>query len=87
LKILICSKYYFQKWTQFSNGNNVPGDPASNTHGFLWIDICVSSTRWIGLFGTTWAFLHLENYDFQELFLSETNSILTGKQCTRCCKF
>jgi hypothetical protein len=26
------------------------------------------------------AFLHLENYDLQEVFLSKTNSILTGNK-------
>jgi hypothetical protein len=33
---------------------------------------------WIGLFGTKFAFLHLENPNFQEPFLSKTNSMLTG---------
>jgi hypothetical protein len=37
-----------------------------------------------GVVGNKWAFLHLENCDLQEAFLSETHSILTGKQCTRC---
>jgi hypothetical protein len=32
----------------------------------------------IGLPGTKRAFLPLETYDFQEVFLSKTNSILTG---------
>jgi hypothetical protein len=30
---------------------------------------------------------HLESFDLQEIFLSITNSILTGKQCTRCSSF
>jgi hypothetical protein len=30
--------------------------------------------RCIGLFGKKWAFLPLENYDLQEVFLSKTNS-------------
>jgi hypothetical protein len=37
---------------------------------------CVSSLSQIGLFGTKRAFLDLENYDNQEVFLSKTNLIL-----------
>jgi hypothetical protein len=43
--------------------------------------------NWIGLFGTKWAFLHPENSDLQKVFLSRTNSVLTGKPCTRCSCF
>jgi hypothetical protein len=32
----------------------------------------------IGLFGTKRAYLHLEKPKLQEIFLSETNSLLTG---------
>jgi hypothetical protein len=39
----------------------------------------------IGLFGTKWVFLHLENTDSQELFLSIPYSILVGKKGARCC--
>jgi hypothetical protein len=35
----------------------------------------------IGLFGANAAYLHNENYELQEVFLSKSNSILTGKQC------
>jgi hypothetical protein len=41
----------------------------------------------ICLLRTNWAFLHLENYDWQEVFLSKTNSLLTVKQCGRCSCF
>jgi hypothetical protein len=40
---MICRKYSFPKWTQFSQGNNVPDATASNTHRFLSRHICVSS--------------------------------------------
>jgi hypothetical protein len=33
----------------------------------------------VGLFGTKGDLLHLENYDFQQLFLSTPNSLTTGK--------
>jgi hypothetical protein len=78
LKILRCRKYSFQKLTQFSQRNNVLNAPASNTDGFLSRDICVSSNS---LDRYTWnkmCFLHVENPEFQKVFLSETNSILTG---------
>jgi hypothetical protein len=41
----------------------------------------------IGLFVTNSAFVNLENYDLQDVFLSKTNLILTGKQCTTCSFF
>jgi hypothetical protein len=42
---------------------------------------------WIGLFGTKYNFLPLENTDWQAVFLSETNSSLTEKQCCICTTF
>jgi hypothetical protein len=38
---------------------------------------------WISLFWTKRAFVHLENSNLQEVFLSKPNSVLTGKQCGR----
>jgi hypothetical protein len=58
----------------------------SDTHGFLSRGTCVSSTQLSVLFGTKWGFLHLENFDLKEEFLSKTNSINTGEQCDRCCR-
>jgi hypothetical protein len=64
--------YFFQKVTQFSQGNNMLHPPVSNTNDCLWRITCVSSTQqnmpiWIKL-----AFLNLENYDLQEVFLTKT---------------
>jgi hypothetical protein len=56
--------------------------PASNTDGFLSRDTCVSSTQ-LNMPILNKMSLHLENPDLQEVFLSKTNSILTGKQCAR----
>jgi hypothetical protein len=53
---------------------------ASNIDGFLWTNTCVSSTQLIRPILVNRAYLHLENYDFEEVFLSKTNSTLTGKQ-------
>jgi hypothetical protein len=39
---------------------------------------------WTGQFGANSSYIHLENYDFQEVFLSKTNWIVTGQQHTRC---
>jgi hypothetical protein len=43
LKDLSCNNYSFQILTQLSQGNNVPDATASNTDGFLFRDMCVSS--------------------------------------------
>jgi hypothetical protein len=54
------------------------------TEMFFIGEICIFlQFGWIGLFGTKCAFLHLENYDFQEVFLSKTKSICTLKQGAR----
>jgi hypothetical protein len=37
--------YSFQKFTQFSQGNNVLDVPASNTNGFPWRGTCGYSTQ------------------------------------------
>jgi hypothetical protein len=39
--------------------------------------------RWIGPFGAKWSFLHCENDDLQDVFLSKRNSSLTRKQSGR----
>jgi hypothetical protein len=83
LKNLHFWKYYFPKLSTFSQGRHGLHAPVSNTDGFVLKDTCVSSSYWTGLFGTTRAFLHLENYDWQEEFLSKTMSILNKKQCAR----
>jgi hypothetical protein len=50
------------------------------THVFL--HVC-----WIGIFGENRAYFHLEASKLQEVFLSKTNSILSGKQCAWCSCF
>jgi hypothetical protein len=45
LKPLICSKYSWQRLTQFPHGNNVLDAAASNTEGVLSRDKCVSSSQ------------------------------------------
>jgi hypothetical protein len=42
---MIHGKYYFQKLTQFSEGNNVLNTASSKVDGFLWGDTCVSTTQ------------------------------------------
>jgi hypothetical protein len=59
----------------------------SNTDGFLSRGFLFHQLRCIGQFGTKSAFLHIENSYLQKIFLSKYNSILTGKQCVRCCSF
>jgi hypothetical protein len=64
---------FLSKTNSFSKGNNVLHALASNTDGFLLRDTCVTSINWKGLFGTTWALLHLQNYDLHGVFI-ETHS-------------
>jgi hypothetical protein len=49
----------------------------------FWERYVFLQLSWIGLFVTKWAFLHQENSDLQEIFLSQKMSILTGIQCTK----
>jgi hypothetical protein len=54
---------------------------AANLDGFLSRDTYVSSLSFIGAFGTKREYLYLEIQKFQDILLSKTNSILTGKEC------
>jgi hypothetical protein len=74
-------KYSFQNLTQFPKRNDVLHVAASSKMIFfgeihVFLQLC-----FIGLFGANAAYLHNENYELQEVFLSKSNSILTGKQC------
>jgi hypothetical protein len=70
--------------TQFSQEINVLYAPASKTDVFLSKDTCVSSRR------PMWKQLAL-SLPWKQLLAGitpfKTNSILLGKQCTRCCSF
>jgi hypothetical protein len=70
----------FKHYTIFT-GNQWANAPASKTDGFLQeIHLFLHFSR-RGLFEAKWAFLYLENYDLQEVFLSTNNSFLPGIQC------
>jgi hypothetical protein len=76
---MICRRYSFQKLTQFICGNNVLDAAASITNGFLSRYTCVSSIQMKSLFGTKRAYLQIEKHHLQEVFPSNTDSMLTGK--------
>jgi hypothetical protein len=78
LRNLSCRKYSSHKLPQVSQGKNVLDSPASKTNVFLSRDISVSSTQLKDLFCTKKAYLQLEKCKLQEVFLTETNSVLTG---------
>jgi hypothetical protein len=81
MKTQISRRYFFQKLTQPSQGNNMLDVAPSNMEGFLYRDTCVSSTQ---LKSSIWSKHSLsppETPMLQEIFLSNTNSILTGKIC------
>jgi hypothetical protein len=66
-----------------TKGNNMLDVPYSIVDGFLLRDIFVSS---IQLNMPLWSKARvstLENPDGQAVFLSKTDSLLTGKQCAR----
>jgi hypothetical protein len=73
-------KVFLSKTNSYLQGNNVLDAPTFHTNDFLQQIHLFHHLSQIGLFGTKWAFLHLENHDFQEVFLSKTNPIHTGKQ-------
>jgi hypothetical protein len=54
---------------------------------FFWEMNMFLQLKWLGIFGTKWAFLNLENCDLHDVLLSTTNSIVSGKQCARGCSF
>jgi hypothetical protein len=51
---------------------------ASNIRGFLWRDACISSTQLNRPFGNKESLSPQEKPKLQEVFLSKTNSIVTG---------
>jgi hypothetical protein len=63
LKILNCRKYFFQKLTLFSQGNNVIDDAASHVDDFLSRDTCVSSILLDRPIRSKQTYLHIGNYD------------------------
>jgi hypothetical protein len=73
-------KYSFQKLTQFSQEINVLDGAASKIAGFLWRYTCASSTQLKYPISANKAYVHLGNYTLQEVILSKTNSIITGKE-------
>jgi hypothetical protein len=80
-------QYSFLKDTQYSQGNNVLHAPASNFHGFISGDTCVSSTQVNRPIRKKNAFLNFVIPDWQVVFLLKTNSVLTEKQCATCSSF
>jgi hypothetical protein len=58
--------------------------PASNTYGCLSRDTCVSSNQVKGPVWNKIAYHHHEKPTLEEVFLSITNLILTGKQSDSC---
>jgi hypothetical protein len=87
LKIVSCGKYSFHKLPQISQVNNVL-DALLLTHMVFFTEIQVFfQLSRIILFSTKRAYLHLGKPNFQEIFLSEMNSVLSWKQCARCTCF
>jgi hypothetical protein len=80
-------KVFLSKTNSILHGNNMLDATASIIVGFLWRDSGVSSTQIKRHIEAIRAYLHLETPKLQEVFLSKTHSILTGKQSDRCSCF
>jgi hypothetical protein len=79
-----CRKYSFHNLTQFSQGNNVLDAAASNIEGLLWRgEVHVSSIQANRPIRSKQSQSLQETHKLQEVLLSKTNLILTGKQCAR----
>jgi hypothetical protein len=78
LKTLICRKYNVKKLTPFLQVNNVLVAPPSDTNGFLSIDTYVKSTQLDKPIETKRAYLHIQNYDLQAVFLSKLEQFSQG---------
>jgi hypothetical protein len=79
-KTLMHRQNSFQKLTRFTQRNNMLHVPASNIDAFLSQIHVFFHLILIGPFATKHTFVPIENPDGQAVFLSETNSIVTGKQ-------
>jgi hypothetical protein len=80
-------KFFFEKLSQFSQGNHVLVATASKRHVCLSRDTCVSSTELIRPIWNKMSLFHVKNYELQEVFVSRTIPVLTGNPCARCCSF
>jgi hypothetical protein len=72
---------FLSKLTQFFRGNKVLDKILLKVMVFFGEIHVFLQIRWLCLFGTKWDFLQFEKYDFQEVILSKTISILIGQQC------
>jgi hypothetical protein len=84
---MIGRKYSFQKLTQFLQEDNVLDTAASYVDYFLCQRTCVFLPQLKTPIFSIKAYLHLETPELQKEFLSNTNLILTGKECARCSCF
>jgi hypothetical protein len=69
---------FFQKPTQFSLGNNVLDALLLTQMVSFWEIHLFLQVSWLSQCGRYWAFLPLENYDLQEVFLSELSQFSQG---------
>jgi hypothetical protein len=83
----VSERFRFQKLTQFSQETMCYMLLRLKQMVFFQEMHVFLQLTWIALFESKWAFLHLENSDFQEIFLSNTVSILTVKQWAGYCNF
>jgi hypothetical protein len=78
---------FFSKTHSIHSGSNGLHTPPSYIDGFFMEIHVFFHLSWIGYLEQTDAHLHLEKPALQEIFLTKPKSILTAKQCDRCCSF
>jgi hypothetical protein len=71
---------FHSKTNSIPQRNKVLSVVASKIDVFLWRDSCVSSTQWNRPIRSIRAYLHLETPELKKVFLSKSNTIITGKQ-------
>jgi hypothetical protein len=69
---------FLSKLNRLSQGNNMQHISVSNKVFLFAVIQVFLQLSWIGLFVAKWSYLHPETPKLQEVFLSETNSIVTG---------
>jgi hypothetical protein len=78
---------FLSKTNSFVTGPKVIDAEASHIDSLVCRDPYVLQLSSIALFREKTTYLHLGKPQLQEVLLSKTNEILTGKQCARFCSF
>jgi hypothetical protein len=87
LKTVIWRKYFVHKLSHFSQGNNALDAPAANIDDFPCAEKCFSSNQLNRPICSKQSLSPSETPKLQEVFLSQSNSVLRRNQCAACSCF